>query len=202
MATGPWPPRAPSQLASVGKFCLGTLLHAQYNLVRRWRRRPGAEATCAYFSRPTGNPVMACSTAKRAREAKGSSSGGNLLGPPSSGDLGVSSSDFGRPEGRKSVYVVRLSRMALGKKKFRRANPSYSGEGLCLYVGMTGHSPERRFEKHKAGHKSSWWVEEFGTGLIPELYAPLNRMNRETALIVEERLAECLRARGHAVWQN
>lgn len=116
--------------------------------------------------------------------------------------MGVPASDFGRPEAQKSVYVVRLSRMALGKKKFRRANPNYSGEGLCLYVGMTGHSPERRFEKHKAGHKSSWWVEEFGTGLIPELYAPLNRMDWETACTVEERLAECLRARGHAAWQN
>lgn len=189
-------------MAPVGEFRLGTLLHAQYNLGRRWRRRSSAEATSTCFFQPTGNPVMTCSTEERAPEAKGSSSKRNLLGPPGSGDLGIPFSDFGRPEGRKSVYVVRLSRMVLGKKKFRRANPGYSGDGLCLYVGMTGHSPERRFEKHKAGHKSSWWVEKFGTGLVPELYAPLNRMNWETALLVEERLAECLQARGHAVWQN
>ena len=50
--------------------------------------------------------------------------------------------------------MVELSRDVLREAKFRKANPGYDGANPCVYVGMTGLSPEERFDKHKAGIKS------------------------------------------------
>lgn len=141
---------------------------------------------------------MSCSTASRTDT---SSKSGVLVAPP--GALGVNESDIGRSEARNNVYVVRLRREVFSKRKFRRANPDYAGNGLCLYVGMTGLTPEKRLQKHKAGGMvASYWVEQYGQGLIPRFYQELNPMSRETAKEVEESLAEYLRGQGHATWQN
>ena len=72
----------------------------------------------------------------------------------------------------------------------------------CLYVGRTGLSPVERFEKHKAGHKSSRMVKHFGIKLRPELYEYLNPMTAEEVVLMEETHAKKLRAQGYAVWQK
>jgi hypothetical protein len=51
-----------------------------------------------------------------------------------------------------SVYVVLLACDVLREPRFRRANPDYRPGKPCVYVGMTGLTPDERFDKHKAGH--------------------------------------------------
>ena len=86
-----------------------------------------------------------------------------------------------------SVYVVYLR------------NPQ--GDGRAgYYVGMTGLSPEQRFENHKHGVKSAGVVRRFGERLVPRLYAHLNPMPYEKAKEMEGVLAESLRKRGYLVY--
>lgn len=117
-------------------------------------------------------------------------------------ELAPSLDEVGRDGGTHGVYVVRLRQDVLGKKKFAEANPNRDSSGLCLYVGLTGLSPEKRFENHKDNYKASRWVRDFGTTLLPRFYEPLNKMSYERADDVEEILAEFLRDKGHAVWQK
>ena len=49
------------------------------------------------------------------------------------------------------VYVVLLDAKAAGLTKLRRANPKRDPAKACLYVGMTGLTPEARFQNHKNG---------------------------------------------------
>lgn len=86
-----------------------------------------------------------------------------------------------------SVYVVYLR------------NPK--GDGRAgYYVGMTGLTPERRFENHKAGVKAARVVTRFGERLVPRLYAHLNPMPYTKAVAMEVALAESLRKRGYIVF--
>jgi hypothetical protein len=68
------------------------------------------------------------------------------------------------PRGRRaarqhhSVYVVLLSRDLLYERKFIKCNPDYDPAKPCVYVGMTGQSPDVRFDKHKAGLKANKYV--------------------------------------------
>ena len=109
-----------------------------------------------------------------------------------------------------NLYVVELSRQVWTDNwKFRKANPHYRGVAGCLYVGMTSHTPQERFKKHKTGHRSkkgfkisSSIVEKYGLYLRPTLYAQLNPMTRMRATKMEGRLAESLRKQGYAVWWN
>lgn len=92
-----------------------------------------------------------------------------------------------KPLGRHSVYVVYLR------------NPL--GDGRAgYYVGMTGLTPERRFENHKRGIKSARVVRKFGERLVPRLYAHLNPMPYEKAQRMEAALADSLRKRGYLVF--
>ncbi len=116
--------------------------------------------------------------------------------------LDVAPAAVGQPDETHHVYVVQLQREVLCRKKYAKANPEYSGSGLCLYVGLTGLSPSDRLENHKSDYKASKWVRDYGTRLLPPLYHSLNRMSWDTANHVEERLADLLRAKGHAVWQK
>jgi predicted GIY-YIG superfamily endonuclease len=85
------------------------------------------------------------------------------------------------------VYVVYLK------------NPN--GDGRAgYYVGMTGLTPEQRFENHKAGIKAAGVVRRFGVRLVPKLYAHLNPMPFAEAVAMEVHLAEELRARGFQVF--
>ena len=75
------------------------------------------------------------------------------------------------------------------------------GEGKAgYYVGMTGLTPEQRFENHKAGIKAARIVRKFGERLVPKLYAHLNPMPYEKAKKMEGALAESLRKRGFVVF--
>ena len=103
-----------------------------------------------------------------------------------------------------SVYVVLLSNDVLYESKFKRCNPDYgpSKPCVCVYVGMTGQSPDVRFDKHKAGLKANRYVKKYGLRLMPELYECYNPMPFEAALDMEVELAIHLRGKGYGVWQG
>ena len=89
--------------------------------------------------------------------------------------------------GHHSVYVVYLK------------DPL--GDGRAgYYVGMTGLTPDLRFENHKAGRKAARIVRKFGERLVPKLYAHLNPMPYAKAVQMEVDLAESLRKRGYLVF--
>ena len=86
-----------------------------------------------------------------------------------------------------SVYVVYLR------------NPK--GDGRAgYYVGMTGLTPEQRFQNHKRGVKAASVVRRFGERLVPKLYEHLNPMTYEEAVAMERKLAEDLAAQGYQVF--
>lgn len=113
---------------------------------------------------------------------------------------------------RYKVYVVELSKKVFSENTaFRAANPQFNGVLQCLYVGMTSKTPAERLVQHKTGyvnkkgHKlSANIVQKYGTYLRPSLYDHINlrEMNRQEALIMEEKLALHLRRQGYAVWYN
>lgn len=92
-----------------------------------------------------------------------------------------------KPVGHHSVYVVFLR------------NPKGDGKA-GYYVGMTGLSPEQRFENHKNGIKAARVVRRFGERLVPKLYAHLNPMSYKQAQFMETALADSLRKRGFVVY--
>ncbi|HTD03039.1 hypothetical protein [Undibacterium sp.] len=100
-----------------------------------------------------------------------------------------------------NVYVVELSGDVLYEARFKRANPDYVPGKPCVYVGMTGLSPDVRFDKHKAGIQSNKYVFEFGLRLLPELYEAYNPMPYRGAAEMEVELAIGLREAGYGVWQ-
>ena len=100
------------------------------------------------------------------------------------------------------VYVVELDPAVLKDKKFVAANPNYHPDLACLYVGMTGLTPELRFQNHKAGRKANKYVQKHGLHLLPSIYEVYNPMTYENAQSKEAQLAQALRKEGHAVWQH
>ena len=93
----------------------------------------------------------------------------------------------GERTGHHHVYVVFLR------------NPT--GDGTPgYYVGMTGLTPEQRFENHRNGIKAARVVRKFGERLVPKLYAHLNPMPYAKAKDMEVFLAESLRKRGYRVY--
>src|SRR5438045_2897712 len=86
-----------------------------------------------------------------------------------------------------NVYVVYLR------------NPRGDGKA-AYYVGMTGLTPEQRFQNHKQGIKSAGIVRRFGERLVPRLYAHLNPLPYAKALEMEAMLADSLRKRGFTVY--
>ena len=91
------------------------------------------------------------------------------------------------PTAHHNVYVVYLR------------NPR--GDGRAgYYVGMTGLTPEARFENHKKGRKASSVVKRCGERLVPKLYAHLNPMTWEQAVQMEMQLARELEAKGFLVY--
>ena len=110
------------------------------------------------------------------------------------------------------VYVVELrKRVFTENARFRTANPQFNGVLECLYVGMTSKTPAERFKQHKTGYinkkghnLSAKIVQQYGSYLRPSLYDAINLkpMNRQEALMMEEKLAWDLRKKGYAVWFN
>ena len=98
-----------------------------------------------------------------------------------------------------NVYVVLLD-PAVGRiRQVRAANPQWDRKKPCLYVGMTGLTPEKRFANHKAGVKDAALVKRYGIRLMPEFYEHLNPMPYEAAVQMEPDLAEDLRRAGYVV---
>ena len=97
------------------------------------------------------------------------------------------------------VYVVLLDPQAAKDRRLLALNPGRDPAKPCVYVGMTGLSPEERFRNHKSGIKAARMVERYGIKLLPELYECLNPMPYEAAAQMERDLAEDLRAQGFTV---
>lgn len=97
------------------------------------------------------------------------------------------------------VYVVLLRPEVARFHKVRQENPARRPDKPCVYVGMTGLAPEERFANHLRHKKSARVVREFGLHLLPELYAHLNPMPYEAAVVMEQELAEDLRQQGYTV---
>jgi predicted GIY-YIG superfamily endonuclease len=89
--------------------------------------------------------------------------------------------------GHHNVYVVFLR------------NPKGDGKA-AYYVGMTGLSPEQRFQNHKSGLKAARIVRRCGERLVPRLYRHLNPMPYAQAKEMEVFLADSLRKRGFVVY--
>ena len=86
------------------------------------------------------------------------------------------------------IYIVLLA-------KVKEENPGYA-----LYVGETSLKPEKRFEQHKSGYKSSKWVRKYGIQLLPSLYSHLIPLQREEAERLEYEIAEALKKEGIPVF--
>ena len=106
-----------------------------------------------------------------------------------------------QPRYRHSVYVIELSPEVLNEARFRKANPDYDVTKPCVYVGMTGLAPERRFDNHRKGVKSNRYAHQYGLRLLPRLYACFNPMPYGAAQDMEIELAIGLREEGYGVWQ-
>ncbi len=104
-----------------------------------------------------------------------------------------------QPQHHHNVYVVLLDPAAGRLRSVRAANPNRDPKKPCVYVGMTGLSPEERFANHKAGTKAASLVKRYGLRLLPEMYEHLNPMPYEAAAQMEQDLAEDLRRAGHTV---
>ena len=98
-----------------------------------------------------------------------------------------------------NVYVVLLDPAVGRLRKVRAENPTRLAGKPCVYVGMTGLTPEERLANHKSGIKDSVVVKKYGVRLLPELFAHLNPMPFEAAAQMEKDLAEDLRRAGYTV---
>ena len=103
---------------------------------------------------------------------------------------------------RHNIYIVELDKKVLEDRKFTEANPNYNPAIPCVYVGLTGLTPEERFANHKAGIKANKYVKQYGIRLRPRLFSKYNPMTYEEAQTMEVSLASRLRRKGYGVWQK
>jgi hypothetical protein len=96
------------------------------------------------------------------------------------------------PGGTYSVYVIELSRDCVRE-------PCALAP---LYVGQTAHSPEHRFEQHKAGGRlAAAKPHRFGVKLRKDLMKGIGPFtSRADAEAAEKKVAEALTRRGHRVF--
>jgi predicted GIY-YIG superfamily endonuclease len=97
-----------------------------------------------------------------------------------------------RPRTVYSVYVIELSR-ACTRKPCALAP---------VYVGQTAHTPEQRFEQHKAGGKlAATKAHRYGRRLRYDLMKGIGPFaSRQAAEQAEKAVAEALEKRGHRVF--
>jgi predicted GIY-YIG superfamily endonuclease len=112
---------------------------------------------------------------------------------------GLSAPSWSR--GHHSVYAIELDKAVLKNRAFRERNPGGAVAG-CLYIGVTGLTPERRFERHRVGTQSGRFVRAHGVRLRLDLVEGFSRLPYRIAACMEPKLAAWLRAQGFAVWQN
>jgi hypothetical protein len=105
-------------------------------------------------------------------------------------------------EPRCRIYVIRLDDAVLKVKRFRDANPNHKPGKPCYYVGMTGLDAEERFANHKAGHKDSTLVRDYGLHLARKKFESIPLLSQSDAQVMEGKYAELLRSKGYAVWQR
>lgn len=108
----------------------------------------------------------------------------------------------GEPKREYPIYVVELDRSFLRERKFAEANPGYIEGKPCVYVGMTGRTPELRFAQHRCGNKAARFARIYCIRLKPRQYKCHNPMTRQEAELMEVEKARRLRKRGYGVWQN
>jgi len=67
----------------------------------------------------------------------------------------------------RNLYVVELDPKVFEKEeRFVEANPHWIPGKPCVYVGMTGITPEERLQQHKNGYKAAWFEgQDWGSGL-------------------------------------
>jgi hypothetical protein len=92
-----------------------------------------------------------------------------------------------RGRGRSNVYLVLLDYSDRG------------GEPHGVYVGATRYSPSERFDQHKAGIRAAGSVLKRGLEVLTGPVLHLQRIKRADAAVIEEGLAEALRAEGLVV---
>lgn len=112
---------------------------------------------------------------------------------------GLSARSWSR--GHHSVYAVELAGAVWKNRAFRERNPGGAAGG-CLYIGVTGLPPEKRFERHRSGTQSARFVRTHGVRLRLDLVEGFSRLPYRVAACMEPKLAAWLRAQGFAVWQN
>jgi predicted GIY-YIG superfamily endonuclease len=112
---------------------------------------------------------------------------------------GLSPSSWSR--GHHSVYAIELDPAVWKNRDFQARNPGGAAGG-CLYVGVTGLTPEQRFERHRTGTQSGRFVRRHGVRLRLDLVEGYSRLPYRIAACMEPKLAAWLRAQGFAVWQN
>lgn len=102
-----------------------------------------------------------------------------------------------------NLYVIELDQKIFEwEKRFFEANLHWIPGKLCVYVGLTGLTPEERFRAHQRGEHAARFVKKYGRLLRPELYQRFNPLPYELAQQMEPELARQLRGDGLAVWQN
>jgi hypothetical protein len=91
-----------------------------------------------------------------------------------------------------TIYIIELSR-ACSRKPCALAP---------LYVGQTAHTPEHRFEQHKAGGRlAAGKPHRYGTRLRFDLMKGIGPLTtRKDAEQAEKAVAEALERRGHRVF--
>lgn len=110
-------------------------------------------------------------------------------------------SSRGWSRGHHSVYAVELDGSVWAHRAFRDRNPG-GATGGCLYLGVTGLTPEERFARHRAGTQSGRFVRTHAVRLRLDLVEGYGNLPYRIAARMEPKLAAWLRAQGFAVWQN
>jgi hypothetical protein len=94
---------------------------------------------------------------------------------------------FTAARGRANIYLVLLD------YRDSRSDP------FGIYVGMSSRTPQLRFDQHKAGIRAAGSVLKRGLELLTGPVQHLQHIARAEAALIEERLAETLRADGWLV---
>ncbi len=81
---------------------------------------------------------------------------------------------------RHNVYVIELDKDVLYEAKFKRTNPKYVTGKPRVYLGMTGHDPDTRFDQHKAGACPKFLVNGLVAGNCLHLQRKRNDRKQRT----------------------
>jgi len=101
------------------------------------------------------------------------------------------------------VYVIELDVSVTSEPSFMARNPKYRQGSPCYYVGMTSLIPEDRYLEHVQGTKNvSHICHQYGRNLRMDLVPSRKPTRRTWAMMMEERLAKDLRARGFGAWKG